>query len=93
VTGLAVVEVLRAAAESVRQDPVLAPYVLGPLDVPGVDAVRDGQVTVRSRIKTVPPRQCEVGRELCRRLRLAFTQAGIDLAPAGIQTMLSRRKP
>ena len=88
-----VVEVLRATAESVRENPALAPYILEPLEVLGVDAFRDGQVTVRSRIKTVPQRQWEVGRELRRRLRLAFTQAGIDLPPAGIHTMLSRRKP
>jgi moderate conductance mechanosensitive channel len=87
-----VVEVMRTTAASLRDDTSLGPYILEPFEVLGVDAFRDGQVTVRSRIKTLPQRQWEVGRELRRRLRLAFTQAGIDLPPAGLHTMLARRQ-
>ncbi len=87
-----VVEVLRATATSVQEDPTLGPYILEPLEVLGVDGFRDGQVTIRSRIKTLPQRQWDVGREIRRRLRIAFTQAGIDLPPAGLHTMLAQRK-
>ena len=88
-----VAEVLRATAASVQEDPTLGPYILEPLEVLGVDGFRDGQVTIRSRIKTLPQRQWDVGREIRRRLRIAFTQAGIDLPPAGLHTMLAQRKP
>ena len=88
----AVVTILRDTAATLQQDPVLGPAILEPLEVLGVDAFRDGQVTVRSRIKTEPQRQWDVGRELRRRLRLTLTQAGIDLPPAGLHTMLSQRK-
>ena len=87
-----VVDVLRATAASLQDDPTLGPYILEPLEVLGVDAFRDGQVTIRSRLKTQPQRQWDVGREMRRRLRIAFTQAGIDLPPAGLHTMLSQRK-
>jgi small-conductance mechanosensitive channel len=86
-----VVEILRATATALQDDPTLGPYILEPLEVLGVDAFRDGQVSIRSRIKTQPQRQWDVGREMRRRLRIAFTQAGIDLPPAGLHTMLTRK--
>jgi moderate conductance mechanosensitive channel len=88
-----VVEILRATANSLQADATLGPYILEPLEVLGVEGFRDGQVTIRSRIKTQPQRQWDVGREMRRRLRIAFTQAGIDLPPAGLHTVLSQRKP
>jgi hypothetical protein len=88
----ALVEVLRATAVALQDDPTLGPYILEPLEVLGVDAFRDGQVTIRSRLKTQPQRQWDVGREMRRRLRIAFTHAGIDLPPAGLHTVLSQRK-
>lgn len=87
-----VVEVLRSTAAVLQEDPTLGPYILEPLEVLGVDAFRDGQVTIRSRLKTLPQRQWDVGREMRRRLRIAFTQAGIDLPPAGLHTVLAQRK-
>ena len=87
-----VVDVLRSTAASLQDDATLGPYIIEPLEVLGVDAFRDGQVTIRSRIKTLPQRQWDVGREMRRRLRIAFTQAGIDLPPAGLHTVLSQRK-
>jgi small-conductance mechanosensitive channel len=83
-----VVEILRTTAAGLQADPAYAPVILEPLEVMGVDSFRDGQVVVRSRLKTQAGRQFEVGRELRRRLRHALDQAGIDLpAPA----MLPRR--
>lgn len=85
-----VVEVMRATAARLQDDPALGPAILEPLEVLGVDAFRDGQVTIKSRLKTLPQRQWEVGRELRRRLRYAFAEAGIDLPAAGLQTLLTR---
>ncbi len=88
-----VVEIMRSTAKALQDDETLGPYIIEPLEVLGVDGFRDGQVTIRSRIKTQPQRQWDVGREMRRRLRIAFTQAGIDLPPAGLHTVLSQRKP
>jgi moderate conductance mechanosensitive channel len=87
-----VVELMRKTAEELQADPVLGSFILEPLEVLGVDGFRDGQVTIRSRLKTQPQRQWDVGREMRRRLRYALTKAGIDLPPAGLHTMLSQRK-
>jgi small conductance mechanosensitive channel len=86
-----VIEVLRTTAAELQDDPQFGGAILAPLEIFGVDAFRDGQVTIKSRLKTLAPKQWEVGRELRRRLRMALTQAGIDLPPAGLQTILSRK--
>ncbi len=88
-----VVDVLRATAAALHDDPTLGPFILEPLEVLGVDGFRDGQVTIRSRLKTQPQRQWDVGREMRRRLRIALTQAGIDLPAAGLSGMLAQRRP
>jgi small conductance mechanosensitive channel len=88
-----VVEILRRTAADLQADPGLGPAILEPLEVLGVDAFRDGQVTIKSRLKTLPQRQWEVGRELRRRLRYALAAAGIDLPAAGLQTLLARTPP
>jgi small-conductance mechanosensitive channel len=74
-----VVEVLRETADGLRADSAYAPLILEPVEVLGVDAFRDGQVVVRSRVKTSPGKQFDVGRELRRRLRYALHKAGIEL--------------
>jgi small-conductance mechanosensitive channel len=85
-----VIEVLRATAAGLQADPLYGPSILEPLEVFGVDAFRDGQAVIKARIKTPAPKQWEVGRELRRRLRIAFTNAGIELPAAGIQSLLRR---
>ena len=85
-----VIAVLRATAAELQADPLYGPSILEPLEVFGVDAFRDGQVIIKARIKTPAPKQWEVGRELRRRLQIAFTRAGIELPPAGIQGLLRR---
>jgi len=62
---------------SSHRRPGLAP--LEPLEVLGVDAFDDSQVTIKIRIKTVPLKQWEVGRELRRRIKKAFDARGIEI--------------
>ncbi|MGE3844624.1 MAG: mechanosensitive ion channel family protein [Vicinamibacterales bacterium] len=52
---------------------------LAPLEVLGVDAFADSQVTIKVRIKTIPLKQWEVGRELRRRIKQAFDRHGIEI--------------
>jgi small-conductance mechanosensitive channel len=63
-----VIAAMKDAAASMMQDPALAPHILEPLEVAGVDSFAESQVTIRARIKTVPLKQWDVGRELRRRI-------------------------
>jgi small conductance mechanosensitive channel len=74
-----VVEVLREVADELQGDPEHGPAILEPLEVLGVDAFGDSQVTIKIRLKTVPLRQWTVGREFRRRIKKAFDAAGIEI--------------
>jgi small-conductance mechanosensitive channel len=71
---------LREIGESMMQDAAYRPHILDPLEIIGVDAFGDGQMTLKARVKTVPLKQWEVGRELRRRIAREFKQRGIELA-------------
>jgi len=86
-----VVQILRDTAATLQTDDLYKDAILEPLEVLGVESFKDGQVVIRSRLKTVPQRQFEVGRELRRRLRYALDQAGIELPAAGLHGILSSR--
>lgn len=73
------IQAARDAAGELMQDPAYAPNILAPLDVAGVDNFGDSQVTVRMRIKTMPTKQWEVGRELRRRIKKTFDARGITI--------------
>jgi small conductance mechanosensitive channel len=75
----AVVAVLREVGSELAEDPVHRGSVLDPLEVLGVDAFGDSQVTIKIRIKTLPLKQWDVGRELRRRIKKAFDARGIEI--------------
>ncbi len=74
-----IVEVVRDVAGALMQDPAYAASILEPLEVLGVDAFKASEVTLRFRIKTLPLRQWDVGRELRRRIKRAFDAQGIEI--------------
>ena len=74
-----IVDVVRSVAEELMRDPAFAPSILAPLEVLGVDAFKASEVTLRFRIKTLPLRQWDVGRELRRRIKKAFDAHAIQL--------------
>jgi small-conductance mechanosensitive channel len=74
-----VVDVLREVAEALRADEALGTDILEPLEVLGVDAFADSQVTIKVRLKTLPQRQWAVCREFRRRIKKAFDAAGIEI--------------
>jgi small-conductance mechanosensitive channel len=75
-----VIRILRETAEILHAEPEFASAIQEPLEVLGIEGFRDGQTLIRARMKTVPQRQAQVGRELRRRLRIALDAAGISLA-------------
>ncbi len=72
-------DALRQAAEELRADAGYAAAILAPLEVLGIDQFADGAMVVQARLKTAPARQWEVGRELNRRIKKKFDEAGIEL--------------
>jgi small conductance mechanosensitive channel len=72
-------------------DPVHAASILEPIEVLGVDAFKASEVTLRFRIKTVPLKQWEVGRELRRRIKKSFDAAGIRIPGQQLQITMKRQ--
>lgn len=85
-----VVALLHEAGRELMSDPTYAPSILEPLEVVGVDDFKDSAVSLRMRIKTVPLKQWEVGRELRRRIKIALDRAGIKIPFPQLHVNLTR---
>lgn len=90
-----VTAVVAAVGEGLQADDRFGPMILAPVEMLGVDAFADWSVQMKLRIKTVPQKQWEVGRELRRRLLKAFGEHRIEIpfpAPAVLKPN-SRTEP
>ncbi len=85
-----VIDAVRATADELKQDAAFGPFMLEPLEVLGVDDFGQSQVTVKVRVKTVPLKQWDVGRELRRRIKKAFDARGIQLPRQQLSVTLRR---
>jgi small conductance mechanosensitive channel len=74
-----VTAVLIEVGSELAADPGFGASILAPLEVLGVDDFGDSQVVIKIRIKTLPLKQWEVGRELRRRIKKAFDARGIEI--------------
>jgi small conductance mechanosensitive channel len=74
-----VVAVMERVAEELRGDPRYAGAILEPIEIFGVDAFGESDVTIKARLKTLPLQQWSVGREYRRRLKKAFDAEGIEI--------------
>ena len=70
---------MQDAGATLMDDPAFRPHILEPLEVYGVDAFEPGQIVVKGRIKTVPLKQWQVGRELRKRIARVFRERGIHV--------------
>ena len=73
------IETLREVGATLTNDPIYRSDVLEPLEILGVDDFGESQVTIKMRIKTIPLKQWDVGRELRRRIKSAFDTRGIEI--------------
>ena len=83
-----VVAAVREAAAELEKDSVFGPHILEPLEVFGMEDFNATQVTLRFRIKTLPHKQWEVGRELRRRIKRGLTARGIKLPGPKLEVTL-----
>lgn len=74
-----VVRLIQEAGRELMADTKFAPSILEPVEVLGVDAFNDSSVTLKIRVKTVPLKQWEVGRELRRRIKMVMDRAGVRI--------------
>jgi len=72
-----VTAILRDVGAELQRDPHYGVFILEPIEVMGIDAFSEWAVQIKLRIKTVPQRQNEVGRELRKRIRRAFDQHNV----------------
>lgn len=85
-----IVEVVRETARELMEDPAFAASILEPVEVLGVDAFKPTEVTLRFRIKTLPLKQWDVGRELRRRIKKAFDAHGIRIPGPQLQITMKQ---
>jgi small conductance mechanosensitive channel len=74
-----VTKILREVGDELRQDRYYGTFILDALEIMGVDSFGDWAMQIKMRIKTVPQRQWEVGRELRKRIRRALDANGVPV--------------
>jgi small conductance mechanosensitive channel len=90
----AVAAIFRSIGASLEADSKYSTFVLGPVEVMGVDAFHDWSMTIKFRMKTVPLKQWDVARELRRRVRVEFDARGIEVPfPGRIPPPRDRQQP
>jgi len=87
-----VTRVLQEIGAGMQADDKYGAMILAPIEVFGVNAFGDWAVQLQLRIKTVPQKQWEVGRELRRRILKVFDERGIEIPfPERVVTMRVER--
>jgi small conductance mechanosensitive channel len=86
----AIVDAVSETGAQLLQDPAFGPSIVEPIEVLGVDDFQASQVTLRFRIKTLPLKQWEVGRELRRRIKKALDARGIRMPSPKMEVTLKR---
>ena len=81
-----VTKVLSEIASGMMEEEPYKLAILAPLEVMGVDKLGDSAAVVKARLKTLPMKQWQVGREMNRRIKMRFSEAGIAL-PFPAQTI------
>lgn len=74
-----VMEIMRAVAKALREDPAFAPRILDEFELAGVDQWADSAVVIRGRFKVAPLEQWSVRREFLRRLKKEFDAQRIEI--------------
>lgn len=87
-----VTQALREIGAGMQADDKYGPMILAPIEVFGVNAFGEWAVQLQFRIKTVPQKQWEVGRELRARILKMFEERGIEIPfPERVVTMKVER--
>jgi len=74
-----VVRLLKEIGEAMRREPQFATAMVEPVEVYAIEGFGESDVKIRMLAKTLPLRQWDVGRELRRRIKIAFDERGIEI--------------
>lgn len=74
-----VIELMREVGAELKSDPDYGPLMVDDVEIFGVDNFADSAVVIKGRLRTLPIKQWDVGREYRRRLKKAFDAAGIEI--------------
>ncbi len=74
-----VMALMKEIGTELHQDEYFGPLMVEDIEIFGVDAFGDSAVTIKGRLRTLPIKQWEVGREYRRRLKHAFDREGIEI--------------
>lgn len=74
-----VMALMRDVGAELRADETFGPLMIDDVEVFGVDGFADSAVTIKGRLRTLPIKQWDVGREYRRRLKHAFDKEGIEI--------------
>lgn len=89
----AIIEAVRAAGDELARDPSMTSSLLEPLEVLGIDDFASGHMTLRFRVKALPLRRAEVGRELRRLIKKTIDARGIKIHRALQAPVVTPRNP
>ena len=84
---LAAREVLEAVVSSLVKDENIAPLLLGPPIVTGVESITPGYISLRMMAKTLPSKQFDVAREMRTRALDGLKSAGISAYPSTVHVV------
>jgi moderate conductance mechanosensitive channel len=82
-------QAIRDIDAGMRGDEGFGALMLEPVEIWGVDQFLDTGVIIKARLKTVPGKQWDVGREMNRRIRIEFQKRGIALMARWPQILAS----
>lgn len=74
-----VIGVMRRIGAEMRADEKFGPLIIADMEVFGVEKFDDSAIIIRGRLKTLPIRQWDVGREYLRRIKYAFDAEDIEI--------------
>lgn len=74
-----VIDIMKRVGEEMRRDEYFGPLMVEDIEIFGVDAFSDSAVVIKGRLKTLPIKQWEVGRQFRRRIKRAFDDEGVEI--------------
>ena len=74
-----VIQIMKQVGEELREDVHFGRLMVADVEIFGVDAFADSALIIKGRLKTLPIKQWEVGREFMRRIKKTFDREGIEI--------------
>ena len=85
-------DLMGEAGQAVQHDEMLGGLVMSPLEIAGVDKITDAGISIKARIKSIPGMQYKVGRDLLRRIKIAFDENRVE-TPTSTVKLLAADSP